>query len=1418
MNAQELVGKQLGPYMLERILGVGGMAAVYEAFQTSVGRKVAVKVLPSSFAQQEQYVERFKREVELTAKLEHPHILPIYDYGTDNDLSFIVMRLMTGGTLSERLRNQDTLTVQDILKVSRQIASALDYAHRENIIHRDLKPSNVLFDKSNNAYLSDFGISKILGGSATGLTATGQLVGTPAYMAPEQWEGEAGQPATDIYALGILVYVMLTGKTPFDAPTPLGLMRKHMYEDPTPITQFRPELPPTIDAVIEIALAKRPERRYATAMDFVKALEQAVRGEDIIDLNKTLTESLEATNVSVSTREKTNVPAATAGLKMEAQTAETPKSSGRSSRGLFRNLLVATLLIAFIGGGIFLFLNRDEPSNEDAISSQVASLIADARSALENDELAVALVRLNDALEQDTENIEAYVLRAETYLRSGNPAKALEDANAALQRNPEMAQAFLIRGQANLALGEYEAAMSDLDQCLALDPALAEAHFAKGETFIATNDLASARASFETVLELQSNNVEAYLKLGEIALQQEDPVFALEAVNNAIRINSNSPRAFVLRGDIHFSQGELEEARLDYRQAMILDDTYAPAYLGLGNVYMALERYDDAQDAYEQYLNLVENREEQQIGQNARSTAVAAEATASVTPTYTPTPTLTFTPTATPTQTPTPSHTPTLTPTLNIPATVEEAIAQFDAGNYEIAVELFSQVLVVEPDNLDALLGRGASYYELRQLEEARRDLERLLELNPTEEVGYYNLGLVEEVQGNYEAALANYDQAIELFSDYADAYLGKTRVLFNTGDYVGCIAAANETLERNYRAPEIVYNFRGLCFSELNNTAVAITDFETAIQLQPEFTGPYFNLGGIYYDLGDYEKSLEYYRQYVDLAGNNADSLATTRIIELENRLTFPTPVANDPARAEAFFAEGNQRYDQGDYEGAVESYLEAIRNDGTKPKYYNNLGNAYFALQDFESAQTAYTQAMQIDPNYVFAYNNRGNLYYQLENYEAAVADYEAAIAIDDEYADAYYGLGLTQYEMEDYLDAIASYSRAIALEIDRPYRVFNARGNAYFYGLDNRVAAENDYLRAIELKSDYAFPYFNLGNLYYVDGDNAQALEYYEQYVALVGEENISDNLATRIAELRRATANSTSSSTNTGSEKPPAVIWQLPYIVDANFVIGIVDMDFGKDGLLYVSGGRNLFAIEPTRGEFISGGRVNLNVEQAFAQFAFGDNAIWTISTRPARTLNKYALDGTLLLTFEDFPLEQRLAGKGPVELSIGPDGRIYVVYETPSDSIMFIFTEDGALSEQWVITQFSDARLRQDTLISDVQIAFLNNGNLIAIDSLGNVVQFAPDGAMVKDDYPDLRPNLIGGTIYDFAISVENELYFSAGDGLVYRFDAELNLLRTYGDDTLIDLSKPQVLELSEDGNLVIADNDPDNGQIVRLRP
>jgi serine/threonine-protein kinase len=268
---------QIGRYEIKSELGRGGMASVYLAYDPAFKREVAVKVLPREFLHDPAFRTRFEREAQIIGTLEHPAIVPVYDFGEDNGQPYIVMRYMAGGSLSDRIK-RGPLSLSETARILRRIGPALDEAHRRGIIHRDLKPGNILFDQYDEAYLSDFGIAKLAESGST-LTGSG-VIGTPAYMSPEQASGEPDIDArSDIYSLGAIVFEMLSGMLPYHADTPMGMVVKHITEPVPHIRELRGELPPACDAVIARAMAKDRSERYQTASELADALAALVEGK-----------------------------------------------------------------------------------------------------------------------------------------------------------------------------------------------------------------------------------------------------------------------------------------------------------------------------------------------------------------------------------------------------------------------------------------------------------------------------------------------------------------------------------------------------------------------------------------------------------------------------------------------------------------------------------------------------------------------------------------------------------------------------------------------------------------------------------------------------------------------------------------------------------------------------------------------------------------------------------------------------------------------------------------------------------------------------------------------------------------------------------------------------------------------------------
>ncbi len=278
IGGEDLSGRAIHGYALAERIGMGGMGSVYRAIQPNVEREVAVKIILPVYANHPEFVRRFEAEAQLVARLEHPHIVPLYDYWREPGVAYLIMRLLRGGNL-QSLLTQGPIPLETVAHIFGQTCAALNAAHRIGVIHRDLKPANVLLDEDNNAYLADFGIAKnISNPDLENLTQADQLVGTPKYMAPEQFYSPIVSPQSDIYCLGVLLYEMLSGVLPFAGPTPLDLIQQHMNAPTPPVSTRRAGLPWQLDQVLARATAKRPEDRYEDTLAFFQEFQQAMSG------------------------------------------------------------------------------------------------------------------------------------------------------------------------------------------------------------------------------------------------------------------------------------------------------------------------------------------------------------------------------------------------------------------------------------------------------------------------------------------------------------------------------------------------------------------------------------------------------------------------------------------------------------------------------------------------------------------------------------------------------------------------------------------------------------------------------------------------------------------------------------------------------------------------------------------------------------------------------------------------------------------------------------------------------------------------------------------------------------------------------------------------------------------------------------
>lgn len=374
-GTESLLNQTIEGYRLERVLGRGGMSVVFLGQSESDPHdQVAIKVLkPTRSLMLDEYASfhtRFMREAQTLHQLRHEHIVPVLSYGEADDFAYMVMPFIAGGSLHARLAQQKrTLSLDEIASYVKQLASALDYAHQHGVVHRDIKPSNVLLADQGNLYLADFGIAHLyepspgtLHTASTTLTAIGEMIGTPAYIAPERFLGEQAGPPADIYALGIMLYLLVTGRVPFQAENPLALGLKHLYEAPSSPRVLRPDLPELAEAALLRAIAKQPAQRFASAeelaRDFASGLAGRLAAEEIPPVPPPLVLLPESSQAQAIPAEETGQPVvqlAEGALPARLIPVERTRS-GQGWRMLLASILATAivllaLLIGIMSGG-----------------------------------------------------------------------------------------------------------------------------------------------------------------------------------------------------------------------------------------------------------------------------------------------------------------------------------------------------------------------------------------------------------------------------------------------------------------------------------------------------------------------------------------------------------------------------------------------------------------------------------------------------------------------------------------------------------------------------------------------------------------------------------------------------------------------------------------------------------------------------------------------------------------------------------------------------------------------------------------------------------------------------------------------------------------------------------------------------------
>ncbi len=569
----DLSGQTLGKYQIIERLGRGGMATVYRAYQPGMDRFVAVKVMHPQYADDASFIERFRREARVVGTLRHPHIVQVIDFDVQDEEYYMVMEYVETETLKNYLQKHGAMPVSQALSVARKLADALAYAHANGMLHRDIKPANVLWSKNGEPILTDFGIAKLAG--ATGLTASGAAVGTPAYMSPEAGRGEQVDERTDVYSLGVMLYEMLSGELPYDADTPYAVILKHINDPLPPLRPRVPHLPESVERIVIKALAKDKTQRYQSAAELRDALVQAEKvaheigvAEDTVDLAPSVGKSPE----TILLPERRSVLPFVLGVG-----------------GLIGIVLLASTLISGSPLGIFVAAAPTLTPTATATATVTATATA---TPTRRDEIVAAAPATDlpaTATSQPTDPPTAVVLaggdpqyaevtaKVRDFIGNGLLEAALETAQTALASDPQNYELLALNAwvlvQFRSERERLEAGKRNAEQAVVQDNKRPEAYIPLGfyHHYSPIDDRPRAVMFYTLAIERGSQDSAVYL-LRALALEdvQENNPQKEADFSRAIELAPQNDALHTERGNFYYRTSRYGDAVRDYEESLRL--------------------------------------------------------------------------------------------------------------------------------------------------------------------------------------------------------------------------------------------------------------------------------------------------------------------------------------------------------------------------------------------------------------------------------------------------------------------------------------------------------------------------------------------------------------------------------------------------------------------------------------------------------------------------------------------------------------------------------------------------------------------------------------------------------------------------------------------------------------------------------
>lgn len=1021
--------KSFGKYEVLETIARGAMGIIYKVRHQDLDQIYALKAIVSLGEDPKETLARFYREAKMSAKLRHPYIVQITDFGKIGAQPYLVMEYVEGKTLEEWIEQKQKLPLKEALSFMRKILQGLHYAHTEGVLHRDLKPSNIFITSEGLPKIGDFGLAKDLQTQTQAqLTYDGEILGTPAYMAPEQAAGDMENldVRADIYSAGVCFYKMLTGRCPFEEDSISYLFYRIITEEAKPPSLWNPAVPKEIDVIILKALEKSKEKRYVSAEAFEQDLIRFQRGEPIVAKPATL---LERVQKWLKRNIKTILPIAgivfvtlsslsyiiwernqekkqrlkTLVQNVQKILEQTQNKTFQNSHQKIKQLFDAINLL-----NIALSLEPVDPTLE-RLKINVGQEIMQQACALQEYDMASFVVTelrtvrlLSDA---QIEQLEESILEEKT--------KTLQFH---LQRLDHWIQTLQ---SSTIGKGEREDAIFEIAK-MPEPEILARLHqyVQDGVLYFLQNNMRDSRKEefYQTIT----------LIVGRIAQPSSCPILfkALETLSQKIRTVPSSRRSIAevqYMANLVQSLAHLRAKNVSsFLHRLRLD-------MGQGSLF-----WQTTEDAYQELAQVDE---------------VSTK------------------------------------PVDSVPLLFQRGIAFLQEGNFEAALQDFTTVIQLDPLCIEAYRNRGIIYLKQKKYAEAEQEFSQEIGIQPTWE-GYLNRGSVKTSLKDFSSALEDFQKALEKNPRAADIYYNRAFVYWNLGKFSLALQDFQKTLELDPNYTKAYMN-RGILKSELHDLKGAIHDLEEAIRLNPQYIAAYVNLANFKITQSQWDEAIRYLNQAIQLdprleeAYINRGNAKHSRG-DLEGALQdYHTALQLNPESYQTYNNRANLRMDRKEYAEALKDLNEALRINSRYTDAYLNRGSLRSRLGDVKGALEDYSQILQINPKYLNAYFNRGVLWREQGEYELAIEDFSQAIQLAPEDASLYTLRGSLLHALKRYKEAIEDYDQALKRKPSDSLTYTN-RGAAKM-ALNNFEGALLDYKTVLQWEPNSAQTHLNLGILY-------------------------------------------------------------------------------------------------------------------------------------------------------------------------------------------------------------------------------------------------------------------------------------------------------------------------------------------------